>query len=290
MNEAHPKIHRYGTRSKSVAIGDKFGRWTVIAEAEPGINSRGWRLRRVVVRCECGVIRERSPAILRFGDTKSCGCRQKDVVRARSLKHGFTANRTRHPLYNRWVKMRSRCHNERDRCFKQYGARGIEVCDRWFYDFSAFVADMGTPPFPSASIERCDNDGPYSPENCRWATKTEQARNTRRNRLIPFNGGMLPVTAVAEAVGVSEGTLRRRLDEGWPLSDLLRPALQPKERAQRGSRSRWKRDCRATFGGELMSISEVARRTGFGVSLISYHMRRGKSAEEAVALIRAKQK
>src|SRR4051812_43103808 len=132
MTEAEPKLHRYGTRSKTpVRIGDRFGRWTVIAEAPPRHNPLGHRMRRLVSRCDCGTMQEHAPGTLRFGQTKSCGCLHKEIISARTRTHGATANWKRHPLYYTWLHMRARCHNPNDQDYQHYGARGIQVCDRW---------------------------------------------------------------------------------------------------------------------------------------------------------------
>jgi hypothetical protein len=92
--------------------------------------------------------------------------------------------KTKHPLYNVWAQIIKRCVDPRTRNYRNYGGRGIRVCNRWVDDFWSFVADMGERPSRRHSVERIDNNGPYEPTNCRWATDAEQKLNTRRCKMV----------------------------------------------------------------------------------------------------------
>jgi hypothetical protein len=233
------RLSPYGTRAKPIQIGDRFGRWIVVAEGKPTTNGAGHRQRRVRCRCDCGVETDKLPSGLRNGSSRSCGCLQREITAKRSTTHGHTRGYQKHHLYDTWVKMRSRCRNPNDQCFEHYGGRGIDVCDRWFDDFAAFASDMGMKPSPHHSVERVDNDGGYNPSNCIWADKTAQARNTRRNRWIDVRGDQVLIAEIAERAGICESSVRGRLRRGWRADDMDTPLLPAAERARRASLARW---------------------------------------------------
>jgi hypothetical protein len=135
---------------------------------------------RYLVRCDCGHELVRKGRDLkqaaREGWLASCGCR------ANNRSHGLS----RHPLYSTWLGMLQRCQNPAHKDYGNYGGRGIKVCDRWAdreTGCEAFMADMGVKPTPAHSLDRVDNDGPYTPENTRWATRSEQNANKRPRRV-----------------------------------------------------------------------------------------------------------
>ncbi len=122
--------------------------------------------------------------------------------------HKRTHGRSRTRAYRIWTHMKMRCYNPQEAA-KGYQARGITVCDRWRWSFENFLADMGDPP-PGLTIERKNNDLGYSPENCVWATHTEQMNNTRKSRLLTYHGETLTMAQWARKLGVKRSTLEQR--------------------------------------------------------------------------------
>lgn len=128
----------------------------------------------------------------------------------------------RRRLYFVWRKMVARCHDQNDPAFARYGGRGITVCDRWRQSFQAFVGDMGPGAAKGLELDRKDNDGPYSPENCRWATHTENQQNTRKSRHITAFGETLTLREWSRRTGIHHSVIARRLGRGLPAEEALR--------------------------------------------------------------------
>lgn len=161
--------------------GRRFGRWTVLARCEPPVGCAHERRTFWRCLCDCGTTAvERRDSLIR-GASQSCGCLNREAASARCSLRNTTHNGSLTPTYRIWHGMIRRCSDPSRVAFADYGGRGITVCDRWL-SFENFLADMGERP-EGMSIDRINNDGHYEPGNCRWATATEQARNTRRSKL-----------------------------------------------------------------------------------------------------------
>ena len=171
----------------------------------------------------------------RRSDARVCGSRcytrHRDKPQRVYQQHGESRGYRRSAEFRIWAQMVRRCHSPNAARYADYGGRGIEVCSRWRESVLHFIEDMGRRPGPGYTLERIDNDGCYEPGNCRWATRTEQARNKRSNRQLTFRGQTQPISAWAEETGIDNAAIRRRLEIGWSISDAL---TQPVRAPRRG--------------------------------------------------------
>lgn len=167
--------------------------------------------------CKCGSKKVVDPGRLLSGQTKSCGCFRREFIAARNTTHNAAYSHD----YNLWCHIRQRCENPKNRQYKNYGARGISICDRWRNSFEDFISDMGPRPSRSHSIDRIDVNGDYEPENCRWIKKAEQSRNTRVNKWIEIEGQRMILADWARLAGVKPELISERLKRGWPVKDAV---------------------------------------------------------------------
>lgn len=166
-----------------------------------------------------------------------------------------------------WRQMHRRCYFAKDQRYSRYGARGIAVCEEW-HDYSMFEEwALANGYARGLSIERKDNDGPYAPWNCRWATAKEQANNTASNHLLTLNGETHTIAEWANITGLGAGTIWKRLSLGW----------SPEETLTRSVRS-----SAIEYSGETHSLAEWSRITGLAENTISRRLQRGWPIEKAL--------
>lgn len=185
--------------------GRKFGRWTVQEFADRRGNHYYWNC-----VCDCGSARRVEGACLKSGSTKSCGCYKKEKIIERSTKHGQACRGQITLIYLIWQAMLARCYNPKNKYYKNYGGRGVRVCERW-HIFENFYADMGDPP-EGMTLDRKDNDGDYCKENCHWATREEQMNNMRNNVWYEYQGENKTLTQWARHLDMKVITLWSRLN------------------------------------------------------------------------------
>jgi hypothetical protein len=196
--------------------GKQFGHLTVLRREGSEVRGRKKKYASWRCKCTCGqevVVRGQN---LRRGARKSCAV-NGHFWDGRE-QHGAT---TTHPSeYSSWRKMWERCTSPKQHNYKNYGGRGITVSDRW-KSFKMFLQDMGAKPDPSFTIERKDTNGNYEPGNCRWATRTEQYRNTTRSVFVTYQGKKQLLYEVAKSLGLSTPVVYGRLKGGWSLESAL---------------------------------------------------------------------
>lgn len=198
----------------------RIGRLFVIKEA-PSRRCNGVLVRYWLCQCDCGNLVEVFTSSLRRAELAgigSCGCLHKELLSKRRRSHGSSKTL----LYERWQGIRARCYNPNHRAYKNYGGRGIEVCQEWRNDFHAFqkwALDNGYN--TKLSIERKDTNGPYSPDNCKFATRTEQGRNKRNNLMIEYQNQIKSLPEWCEILNKSYVAIYTRIHRGMSEHDAL---------------------------------------------------------------------
>lgn len=167
-----------------------------------------------LAKCDCGSEHVVDVCSLGSGATQSCGCLQRELLAERLRTHGQCGAINKSSEYITWTRMKSRCLNKSNKDYLSCGGRGITICDSWLASFTNFFADMGPRPTNRHSIDRIDNDGPYAPENCRWATNYTQSRNTSRNKFVVVNGERMIFADAAARFGFDGKKARTKVSHG----------------------------------------------------------------------------
>ena len=210
-------------RPESDLTGRRFGRLTAIERVESDKSGRiRWKC-----LCDCGKETIVAATRLRNGKSVSCGCYQKEVVRAQNLTHGQTQQKPgerRIPkIYRTWANMKTRCNNPNTPYYSRYGGRGIKVCPEWADSFEAFYSwAMSHGYDDTKEIDRIDNDGGYTPENCRWVSRERNANNKRNNLIIEMDGVVHTAAEWAKITGISIKAIYTRHADGKPPEEILR--------------------------------------------------------------------
>lgn len=261
------------TRNRS---GQTFGLWHVLGF---GYKKDG----EVMWLCQCQCINHtlgfRDGYRLTSGTSSNCGCERSKQLTKRNMKHGWAGT----PTHAAWIDMIRRCYTPKVRMYPRYGGRDITVCDRWRvqidkHPFLYFLEDMGARPNKKYSLDRIDNDGNYTPENCRWATITQQGNNKSDNHLVEFQGESLTVTEWANKLGIRRGTLFHRLHHGWTPDQALTQIESKRGLPPTGKRT----DRLLTFNNKTQNLTDWARELQMKPITLHGRIRSGWSVEKAL--------
>jgi hypothetical protein len=208
--------------------GQRFGRLTVLKRTDDYISPSGNRLVQWLCRCDCGSEKITTSASLKRGTAQSCGCLHKEKWYSIITKHGKADSR----LYRVWKGIITRCCNNTNHAYEHYGARGITVCSEWKNDFQVFYDwAMANGYSDNLTIDRIDNNGDYTPKNCRWVTFTTQANNKRNNHYLTCNGKTMTMAEWAREIGIPYYVLQGRINQlNWSVEEALNRNKRPRRR------------------------------------------------------------
>lgn len=203
-----------GCLHRSFLVGQRFGRLVVVEETD---RRQG---RRIIYKCkcDCGNHVYVSSDSLKSGHTKSCGCLMRETSKNTLITHGKSKER----LYTVWSGVKARCYNKNHVSYKNYGLRGISMCEEWRNDYEAFRewSEANGYDCEAASgectLDRIDVNGNYEPSNCRWVSAMEQANNTRRNVKMMLFGEEYTISEASREFGIKYSNLQWRKYDGWP--------------------------------------------------------------------------
>lgn len=227
-------------------------------------------------KCDCGgeAIISRSNFVRRASG--SCGCLKAEALRTRSKTHGMRKTSE----YNCWVNIRARCGNPKNKRFKDYGGRGIKVCERWRASFENFIADMGRKPSAKHSIEREDVNGDYEPGNCKWVLVDEQVRNKRSNHRIIYRGKEMILADAIRLAGMTKKAVSNRLSRGWSIERALNTPLNAPRKVRTRPNGIW-----VEVEGERMLLRAACTKLSKKYQTVYARIKcRGWSVEDALAL------
>lgn len=203
-------------------VGKKIGRLLVLEQKDKNDKGYIW-----YCECDCGNFVNRTTEYLTKQKEKaSCGCHWSE----KCVKHGKTGIR----LFNVWSSLIARCYDKNNKAYKNYGGRGIKVCEEWknnfqsFYDWSYENGYDENAPQGKCTIDRVDNDGDYTPENCRWTTMKNQSNNKRSNIFVEINGSVKTLAEWSDFSGISRSTIKQRYHKGWNGEMLISPVRKGK--------------------------------------------------------------
>ena len=187
-----------------VKSGERYGRWLVLGRFKRESNSS-----QAFCKCDCGTEKYVRFTHLKSGRSVSCGCYRKELYTV----HGKSDFR----IYQVWADMKGRCQNKKDRNYKNYGGRGVSVCEEW-QEFQPFMEWALVNGYADAlTIERIDNNGNYEPDNCKWVMQSEQCQNRRSCNYITYKGITKNITQWAKETGLHRAVLYYRISSGWSI-------------------------------------------------------------------------